>query len=105
MRRDQSNQWQTVNGSNYGPTFGAGYDMGVGSDLSNGFSQEYSYDDGGTASGIAFPTSAGIQFYLYGRIEVFTISAGSPVPEPTTLALFGLGAGALALRRRRRKLA
>ena len=106
VRRDQSNQWQTVNGSNVGPTFGAGFDIWVGSDLSNGFSQEYSYDDGGSC--FRHRTSEPARGSSPTTMARSRFSRSAPVlpsPNTTTLGLFGLGAGALALRRRRRKLA
>ncbi len=82
VKQVQSQVYQTVNLSNYGPTFGGGHDIYVDNSLSSGYTNLHSYS--GTYN-ISY-LSTGYNTITVGKIEVFTISAGV-VPEPGSLLL------------------
>jgi hypothetical protein len=100
---DMTGIYQTLNDGSLGPTFGGGYDLGVYSDLSTGFTYNYSY---GTPEFTQDILCAGGYYTAnlnYGTIEVFTISGGeNAVPEPVSLAVWALfgGLGIAVVRRR-----
>ncbi|XZE18803.1 PEP_CTERM-anchored TLD domain-containing protein [Pirellulaceae bacterium SH449] len=110
----QNTNWtgsaQTYNLSSFGPNFGGGFDIHTDSSLTTGYTNSRSYSANGTTSqtdSIISTTQSAyyVGGFQVGRIEVYTISAGSPaaVPEPATFALFGLGAVGFAVKRMRRK--
>ena len=87
--------YQTYNGFAYGPTFGGGHDLYVGTDLTSGYTYPYSYSPYYGANLLNhYDPTAPYQYDVMtiGHLEVFTISAdNSPVPEPSTIALMGAG--------------
>jgi RTX calcium-binding nonapeptide repeat (4 copies)/Putative Ig domain len=66
-------QYQTYNTSSYGPTFGAGFDLYVPYDLSNGgYANQYSYGPAGTGGTNVVGGTSYTNFDI-GTIEVFSI--------------------------------
>ncbi len=93
---DSVGQFQTYNGSNYGPTFGGGHDIYVDNSLRSGYANTYSY--GSTGQNI---TGYGSSYnsLTFARMEVFTIGA-APVgtaPVVTTNAASGVGSATATL--------
>lgn len=111
----QSNQYQTYNWGNYGPTFGGGHDLLVYAANENNpnwgsYSYSHSYqdldNDGDADLGYGYTNGFyGVGGYFpVANLEVFTISAGEPVPEPATMLLLGSGlAGIAGFRKKFRK--
>lgn len=99
---------QTVNEPNLGPTFGAGFDLSVPFDLTNGgISSLLSYNNGPHrqnpfTSLLNNTAYRGVPNVRFGEIEVYTINQ---VPEPDQVVLLGTGLAMLALVRRRLKSA
>ncbi len=101
--------YQTYNASSYGPTFGVGHDIYVGTNLTYGDTLNNSY--GGTSFRDNILNEPGI-FHsgnnMFGAIEVFTIRNGVPdpgiaTPEAGSLiawTLLGTSFGMAAWRRR-----
>ena len=93
-------QWQTLNNSVYGPTFGGGHDLLVKS--IRGEAKQYSYGSGG----INVFGNAGVTAFDVARVETYTIvpvqSGEASLPEPGTAGLLGMAILFLAVRRRRR---
>jgi len=89
---------QTLNDVAHGPSFGAGFDLDVGSNLKSGSSSLISYcgDNCNTAWVNLLDGSANTAV-SYGRIEVYSISA---VPEPELWQLLAGGMLGLGLMRR-----
>lgn len=81
---------ETYNELSFGPTFGAGYDLHVGSDsYVNG---AYSYGSG--AGSNLLGTGPGQTFFTAGAVEIFTIAAATtaavPLPSASWMGLGGL---------------
>ncbi len=103
---------QTTNAPYFGPTFGEGdiisnYDLYGGVAENNAYGHSGSYNIRNPQINILLnPTYNDVCLLKYGRIEVFTISAGSTsVPEPRSFAIL-IGAAALSsslILRKRRK--
>lgn len=99
---------QTLNDPNFGPSFGAGFDLAVPFDLStNGTSAILSYNDAVAhqnpfTSLLDGSPYASLPNVTFGALEVYTITQ---VPEPSSALLLAAGAGALALAHRRRRRA
>lgn len=102
---DDYGAMQTVNDAAFGPAFGAGFDLAVGSDLTTGgVSALLSYNDGAhhqnpftsLLDGSSYANTPNVTF---GAIEVYTIKA---VPEPMSLLLLLTGMCALAILQRRK---
>ena len=91
---------QTYNFGDYGPPFGAGFDLVLDAfELNSGRSALYSYG-GDEYQGRNLASYPDDHSYLQnGQVEIFTISA---VPEPETWALMLAGLGALGVAARRR---
>src|SRR5262249_30186550 len=99
---DSVGSFQTFNDARLGPVFGAGHDLYVPFDLTNGgYSSMYSYIDPARSN---FDSSLldGRDFVksnvTFGDMEVFTISA---VPEPAAWMMLAPGLGLLGFMRRR----
>ena len=100
--------YQTFNDASYGPTFGHGFDIGIGSDLNTGYTNLYSYGTNGDfkASLALYPNESEAfdsTFLRINQIEVFTVSA-VPEPEAWVLMFAGLGALSVVATRRRRNI-
>jgi hypothetical protein len=91
-------RYQTVNGFDYGPTFGVGHDLHVWSSLSEGSACAYSYGIPTGINIIGRPHS--YSEFDVGTIEIFKIT---PVPAPVAVLLgsIGLTFSGWLLRRRR----
>lgn len=105
LEKTQSNIYQTYNSSSYGPTFGGGHDIYVDSNLSLGYSYDYSY---GTPVGTSIVSG---QFYnglnmTVGALEVFSIgpAAADPIPEPATIVIMTVGLAGLGAAKGRRSI-
>lgn len=102
---DDYGAMQTVNDAGKGPTFGAGLDLSVPFDLTNGgVSALLSYNDGAHqqnpfTSLLDKTPYAGVPNVRFGALEVYTVNL---VPESGAAWLAGIGLAALALARRRR---
>ncbi|SFU66823.1 PEP_CTERM-anchored TLD domain-containing protein [Pseudoduganella namucuonensis] len=98
---------QTLNDANFGPTFGAGFDLSMPFDLTTGTSAILSYNDAldhqnpftSLLDGSPYLSTPNVTF---GALEVYTITQ---IPEPSSALLLAAGAGALALAHRRRRRA
>lgn len=109
VKKQQSNQYQTYNYINYGPTFGGGHDINLDYTLSTGYSLGYSYGSLDWTSIVDGSAFNGFDMKI-GSLEVFTIAGFTPVanavPEPATISLLGMGLlGWAATRRRKAKTA
>lgn len=102
---DDYGAMQTVNDATLGPSFGAGLDLSMPFDLTNGgVSALLSYNNGihhqnpftSLLDNTPYPGLPNVRF---GAMEVYTVNL---VPEPGALGLAGIGLAALALARRRR---
>ncbi len=111
VRQDQNvgelGNYQTVNGGNYGPTFGGGHDLHVFDTLSTGYAYNFSY--GGTTGGAEIvsgtPNYSSYFYFSVADIEVYTFAPAGPqsVPDAAgTFALIGASLLGLAVLRRRR---
>lgn len=89
-------QYQTVNGVDYGPTFGVGHDLHVWSSLSEGSACAYSYGVPTGTNIIGWPHS--YSEFDIGTIEIFEI-VPVPLPSAALLSVLGLGAAGCRLRR------
>lgn len=87
-------RYQTINQAEYGPTFGAGADLYVASNLSTGSMNSFSYGDDASHN-------QGYHTFDIGTIEIFRVD--TVIPEPLTCTLFG-GSVLLGLGRLRRRL-
>lgn len=80
--------YQTLNQSDYGPSFSA-WDLMVYNDLNTGFSHlmgvAYGADSGQNMNVFGIATTSYHTYYDIGKIEVFTITNGIAVPEMTSL--------------------
>ncbi|MDP6813059.1 MAG: PEP_CTERM-anchored TLD domain-containing protein [Alphaproteobacteria bacterium] len=100
-------QYQTFNRIDFGPTFGNGQDLFVGSTLNFGLSSNYSYGVAGGLPGSGSlngldPNPTGYHWVSVGDLETFTVAVSpNDVPAPGALALFGLGLLGLGVMRRR----
>jgi TLD/PEP-CTERM motif len=101
---NNNGQFQTFNASDFGPTFGGGYDIYVNAGMDVGSSYLWSYSDGRplTTSIIDGSVNDGTDV-RYGAMEVFTIAPTAPVPEPETYAMLLAGIGFVVFAARRRK--
>lgn len=100
-RTDWQGQYQTYNSSNYGPTFGGGHDLYVDDSLTFSYMYAWSY---ATQNGSNLLGQSSYSFDLaVSSLEVFTISPGNTVPEPTSIALVGLALCGMFAARRRKK--
>jgi len=97
-------RYQTLNHIHYGPTFGAGHDIFVGTSLDHGYAYSYSYAtysgsywSNGWHTSILGAYSVNLAI---GAIEVFSVDA-APVSEPATLVLLAVGILGLAVTGRR----
>lgn len=101
---DDYGAMQTVNDAALGPTFGAGLDLSMPFDLTNGgVSALLSYNDGihhqnPFTSLLDNTPYANVPNVRYGAMEVYTVNL---VPEPGAVWLFGAGLALLALLRKR----
>jgi len=94
--------YQTFNYAYYGPTFGGGHDLQVGYDLTNGYSNLWSYTSTNGASNLLGNGASYYNWQVAG-LEVFNMApARNEVPEPASLALFAIALGGLAAARRTR---
>jgi hypothetical protein len=93
---------QTFNAADYGPTFGTGHDLYIGSSLASGFSWQLTYGN---------PDEEGLSIVdrsLHGNIftvDALEVLALAPIPEPATWMMLVAGLGLLggaACRRRAR---
>lgn len=89
-----SGAYQTLNNSDWGPSFGA-IDILVSSSLSSGAVSHTSY---GVPGGVNILGGTGNQTVQYGRMEIFTIAAASTsnVPDGGNMAMM-LGGGLVCL--------
>jgi hypothetical protein len=99
-------QYQSLNGSGYGPAMGAGSDIYINSALGGGSVQAYSYCLDPASScypgGPNVLGGTGGQNITVGKLEVFTISAAAvPVPAAAPLLLGALGLTGWIARRRK----
>lgn len=103
VKRAQTNEYSTYNEGSYGPTFGGGHDIHVDYNLTGGYQYGWSY---GGYTGTSIVDGSSYNYWYgtqIGALEVFTISAGTGVPEPTSLALVGLALTAAGIARRQRR--
>ncbi|MEO8027946.1 MAG: hypothetical protein ABI823_15785, partial [Bryobacteraceae bacterium] len=84
-------QYQTYNDPNFGPAFGAGFDLGVNvTGLGSGYAFTSSYGAGHNTPnifGVASPSTP--TAFSVTRVETYTISDAA-TPEPATFGLCGL---------------
>ena len=95
---NDSGMYQTFNDGRFGPAFGGGFDIGVGSDLSSGQVYPYSYGVQGGVNILGEMGFGGFEAVEYGRMEVFTIAAdsASSVPDGGNMAMM-IGGGLVCL--------
>jgi hypothetical protein len=91
---------QTYNAADHGPTFGAGPDLLINGDLNMALSWQLTYGNPADSGKSIFDRSLGAQVF---HIDALQLYAVSPVPEPSSAAMFAAGAGVLAGLARRRK--
>lgn len=89
-----SNPYQTVMNSTYGPTFGGGHDIYVDNSLESGYAG-YSHTYGAVLGGTYYNPA----YYSY--LEVYTVTVAPAVPEPTSMVLLGMAVVWVALRLRK----
>lgn len=111
IQNNYRGQYQTFNHINYGPTFGGGHDIFVGTTLDHGYTYSYSYatHNGGHNTSSWHTSILGTYSVnlVIGAIEVFTIADATTtaVPEPPMGLLLTVGVTGLVITRRRKKRA
>ena len=98
-------QYQTANYAYWGPVFGPSFwfpdahDLYVAPNLESGWASQFGYGDYFASADIV--SGQAVTSFNVDSLEVFTIAAGDPVPEPATLMLLGSGVAGLVAHRRR----
>jgi hypothetical protein len=92
---------QTFNAPDHGPTFGAGPDLFVSSNLDTTISWQLSYGDPRNDGKSIIDGTVGGQFVHIDALEVYALA---PIPEPAAAGMLLAGLGLLGWRARRRSL-
>jgi hypothetical protein len=91
---------QTFNALDHGPEFGAGPDLFVSEQLNNAFSWQLTYGNPKDEGKSIIDRSRGGKLFHIDSLQVFSIS---PVPEPSSWAMFAGGFGLIAALAKRKR--